>query len=94
MGVMVINARFFKPIDTKMLDTVFKENLPVTVFETDCEIGSLSSAILEAMNKKDHQIDIIGIQDHFVPQGSIRVLRQEEGIDIDTVFERLERKNA
>ncbi|WP_289642190.1 1-deoxy-D-xylulose-5-phosphate synthase [uncultured Dubosiella sp.] len=94
MGVMVINARFFKPIDTKMLDMVFKENLPVTVFETDCEIGSLSSAILEAMNKKDHQIDIIGIQDHFVPQGSIRVLRQEEGIDIDTVFERLERKNA
>ncbi|WP_304968857.1 1-deoxy-D-xylulose-5-phosphate synthase [uncultured Dubosiella sp.] len=94
MGVMVINARFFKPIDTKMLDTIFKENLPVTVFETDCEIGSLSSAILEAMNKKDHQIDIIGIQDHFVPQGSIRVLRQEEGIDIDTVFERLERKNA
>ncbi|WP_305151033.1 1-deoxy-D-xylulose-5-phosphate synthase [uncultured Dubosiella sp.] len=94
MGVMVINARFFKPIDTKMLDTIFKENLPVTVFETDCEIGSLSSAILEAMNKKDQQIDIIGIQDHFVPQGSIRVLRQEEGIDIDTVFERLERKNA
>lgn len=94
MGVMVINARFFKPIDTKMLDTIFKENLPVTVFETDCEIGSLSSAILEAMNKKDQQIDIIGIQDHFVPQGSIRVLRQEEGIDIDTVFERLEHKNA
>lgn len=91
LGVMIINARFFKPIDTKMLDTIMKENLPITVFETDCQIGSLSSAILEAMNDRDPHIDIIGIKDHYVPQGSLRVLRKEEGIDLDSVFERLEK---
>ncbi|EOS61077.1 1-deoxy-D-xylulose-5-phosphate synthase [Firmicutes bacterium M10-2] len=90
LGVMIINARFFKPIDTKMLDTIMKEKLPITVFETDCQIGSLSSAILEAMNTRDPQIDIIGIKDHYVPQGSLRVLRKEEGIDLESVFERLE----
>ncbi len=90
LGIMVINARFFKPVDTKMLDTILKEDLPVTVFETDAKIGSLSDAILEAMNRIDRKLDIIGIGDHFVPQGSIRILRKEEGIDLETVFERLE----
>ena len=90
MGLMVVNARFFKPLDTRMLDTLMKENLPIVVFETDCEIGSLSSAILEWLNKKEQRIQTLGIQDHFVHHGSVRTLRKEEGICIESLFEVLE----
>lgn len=90
MGLMVVNARFFKPLDTSMLDTLLKEQLPIVVFETDCEIGSLSSAILEWLNKKEQRIQTLGIADHFVHHGSVRTLRKEEGICIDTLFEVLE----
>ena len=90
MGLMVVNARFFKPLDTKMLDTLIKENLPIVVFETDCEIGSLSSAILEWLNKQEHRIQTLGIKDHFVHHGSVRTLRKEEGVCIESLFEVLE----
>lgn len=90
LGLMVVNARFFKPIDTKMLDTLVKEKLPITIFETDMKAGSLSSAILEFLNTIDHKVEIVGIDDHFVEHGSLRVLRKEEGIDIDSVFKVLE----
>ncbi len=90
IGLMVVNARFFKPLDTKLLDTLIKEKLPIIIYETDIKAGGLSSAILEFMSKYDERIKIIGIGDHFVDHGSIRILRKEEGIDMESVFKELE----
>jgi 1-deoxy-D-xylulose-5-phosphate synthase len=90
LGLMVVNARFFKPIDTELMDTLLRENLPITVYETDMKTGSLSSAILEYMNERQPAFEIVGIDDHFVPHGSIRMLRKEEGISTEDLFERLE----
>ncbi|MBQ0065304.1 MAG: 1-deoxy-D-xylulose-5-phosphate synthase [Firmicutes bacterium] len=89
--VLVVNARFFKPLDHDMLDYLFKLNLPIHVYETDCKIGSLSSAILEYKNEKDQNLQVIGIDDHFVTHGSIRSLRIQEHIDISTLFGELEK---
>lgn len=86
ISMIVVNARFFKPIDTECLDKLFKTNLKIHIYETDCKIGSLSSAILEYHNK---EFDILGIEDHFVPQGSIRSLRIEENIHINALFEHI-----
>lgn len=90
MGMIVVNARFFKPIDTALMDSLLRENLPITVYETDAQTGSLSSAILEYMNRRDPAVDVVGIQDHFVPHGSIPTLRKEEGISIEELFSHLE----
>jgi 1-deoxy-D-xylulose-5-phosphate synthase len=90
IGLMVVNARFFKPLDTKLLDTLIKEKLPIIIYETDIKAGGLSSAILEFMSQYDERIKIIGIGDHFVDHGSIRILRKEEGIDMESVFKELE----
>lgn len=91
LNLIVVNARFFKPMDTKMLKELFDMNLPITVYETDIKAGGLSSAILEFANDYSaRQIDIVGIEDHFVSQGSLRMLRRQEGIDLDALIERLE----
>ncbi|MDE6195944.1 MAG: 1-deoxy-D-xylulose-5-phosphate synthase, partial [Erysipelotrichaceae bacterium] len=72
LAISVINARFFKPLDTAMLEKIMGLQLPIIVFETDIRNGGLSSAILEYCN--DHGfssscIERIGIQDHFVGHG-------------------------
>ncbi|MDO4465873.1 MAG: 1-deoxy-D-xylulose-5-phosphate synthase [Bacillota bacterium] len=87
---IVVNARFFKPLDEEMLDYLFNTQLPMHIFETDCKIGSLSSAILEYKNKRDQDVQILGIEDHFVTHGSIRSLRIQEHIDLASLFKEIE----
>ena len=89
-SIVLVNARFFKPIDTNLLNELFGMNLPIVVFETDCEISSLSSAILEYKNKVTQEVAILGIEDHFVQHGSIRSLRIAEHINIESLFEELD----
>ncbi len=89
MNLLVVNARFFKPIDTKMIDLLIKMNLPITVYETDVKIGGLASSILEYLNTKEEWIHSIGIDDHFVCHGPVRELRKQEGISTEQLFETL-----
>ena len=93
LPITVVNARFIKPMDYDMLDTILSSKQKVIVYETDMLHGGLSSAILEYNN--DHgfmkQIKRIGIKDHYVPQGSIPQLRKREEIDLFTLFEEIEK---
>lgn len=90
MNLLIVNARFFKPVDTKMLQELVEMNLPITVYETDTTVGGLGEAILDEINRLEKKIDVIGIEDRFVPHGSIRSLRKLEGISTDALFEKLE----
>ena len=89
ISMIVINARFFKPIDTIMINELCSYDLPIYVYETDCKIGSLSSAILEYINTQKHILNTIGIEDHFVNHGSIRTLRIQEHIDTQSLFKEI-----
>lgn len=93
LPICVINARFLKPIDEEMLTSILASNLPIITYESDMLHGGLSSAILEFIN--DHgfqnQIHRIGINDHYVPQGSLPQLRKRERIDLCTLFEQINR---
>ena len=91
IGLLVVNARFFKPIDEVMMKDLLKLNLPITVYETDIKMGGLSSAILEYMNTLDEKIHVLGIDDHYVCHGSVRSLRIQEGISTECLFEELEK---
>lgn len=90
ISLIVVNARFFKPIDTKCMSALLEMHLPIIIFETDCKIGSLSSAIFEFENEYYHRDKVFGIGDHFVQHGSIRTLRIDENIHIEGLFKELE----
>jgi len=90
MNLLVVNARFFKPIDLGMLRKIKEMNLPITIYETDNVSGGLSDAILEGLNVIEPQVDVMAIQDKFVEHGSIRALRKLERISTEDLFERLE----
>lgn len=90
-ALCVINARFFKPLDEDMLMSLAEMKLPMLVYETDMQIGGLSSAILEFYNDKQTSVQLkrIGLHDHFVEQGSLPQLRKVEHIDMNTLFEEI-----
>lgn len=85
----VVNARFFKPIDEKMLDEIAEKHCPILIYESDMLAGGLSDAILEYYNDCQASVSIkrIGIKDHFVQHGSIPQLRKSEHIDSNSVFQ-------
>lgn len=91
IDLLVVNARFFKPIDEIMMKELLKMDLPITVYETDMKIGGLSDAILEFINTMEERVHILGIEDHYVCHGSIRSLRIQEGISTECLFEELEK---
>lgn len=88
LAIRVVNARFFKPIDTNLIDRLCEEHLPIFIYETDMLAGGLSSAILEYANDRGYNQHFIrlGIDDHFVEHGSLPQLRKAEHIDINHLF--------
>ncbi|NCC55169.1 MAG: 1-deoxy-D-xylulose-5-phosphate synthase, partial [Erysipelotrichia bacterium] len=91
LAISVVNARFIKPLDQEMLEALLASDLEIIVYETDMLHGGLSTAILAFNN--DHGfgkvIKRIGIEDHYVPQGSLPQLRKREGIDLSTLFDEI-----
>lgn len=90
LSMIVVNARFFKPIDQEMCKELFNLDLPIYVYETDVKIGGLSSAVLEYQNEIENHIHILGIDDHYVQHGPIRSLRKKEHIDLESLFREIE----
>jgi 1-deoxy-D-xylulose-5-phosphate synthase len=91
LPINLVNARFIKPVDEKMINEIVRCDLPVFVYQPDMEIGGLSSAILEycAMTQLSLKLTSIGLKDEYIPHGSIGILRKKYGIDINSLFEQV-----
>ncbi len=80
ISVKVINARFIKPLDKKMLNELFQENVPLLTIEEAILEGGFGSAVLEyACEAGQHKIviDRMGIPDKFIEHGSVTKLLEE-----------------
>lgn len=95
LKINLINARFIKPMDYSLLNQLHKDNQSLVVYETDMMTGSLGSMISYYYSKQNMQMHIhyFGIDDHYTPQGSIDELLKHENIDIDNLYQYLERLN-
>lgn len=89
LSILVVNCRFFKPIDIECIKIVAKAGIPVYIYETDMKEGGLGSSVLESCCDLDIKMEIIrlGISDHYVQQGSDNQLRKSERIDMNTLFD-------
>jgi 1-deoxy-D-xylulose-5-phosphate synthase len=47
MPLAIVNARFIKPLDEKLIEEIVHWHIPVFVYQPDMEIGGLASGILE-----------------------------------------------
>jgi 1-deoxy-D-xylulose-5-phosphate synthase len=85
LSIRVINARFAKPIDSRMLQTVIAADHPIITVEDHGVIGGFGAAVLEAaadLRLPTDRIVRLGIPaDRLIPQGSRPGQLAECGID-------------
>jgi 1-deoxy-D-xylulose-5-phosphate synthase len=83
-SVMVINARFVKPLDRNLISSVASVVPRIVTIEDNILQGGFGSAILEFLNKTEFshiRIKRLGMPDKFIEQGSQEELRRIYGLD-------------
>lgn len=88
LPVSIINARYIKPLDSEMLQTLASRDIQLFVYEQDYKTNGLGSLILHHLNDIgiSKHIKIYGLPDKFIPQGTSGQLRKEFRIDLNTLF--------
>ncbi len=91
IDAMVVNPRFIKPLDTTLLESIFRRRIPIVTVEEGTLIGGFGSAVLETASELGYTPAIlrIGLPDHFATQGSLRELRAMYGLDADGIVRRI-----
>lgn len=92
VSVKVVNARFIKPMDEKMLHDLLESNMPILTIEEAVLQGGFGSAVLEfAHDHGYHQavINRMGIPDRFIEHGSVKELLNEIGLTASHIIERV-----
>ena len=86
------DLRFVKPLDTDLLDQIFKNYTQIIHVEDGTVLGGAGSALLEYAHSCGYTaaVECLGIQDGFVSQGSVEKLYQTQGLSVDQLRERFE----
>lgn len=87
----IINARFVKPIDTEILDEAAGSHRLIVTMEENVASGGFGEKVRDYLDKKhpDVQLLTISLPDEYVEHGNVEILRQEVGIDAETIEDRI-----
>jgi 1-deoxy-D-xylulose-5-phosphate synthase len=88
ISATIINARFVKPLDTRLILEHASELKKIVIVEEHVLDGGFGSAIIETLvdnGIQDFKLKRIGIRDRFVEHGPQKVLRHDYEIDKDAV---------
>jgi len=78
---------FVKPLDEQLLTSIFKEHESIITLEDGTIIGGFGSGILEfkAKNKYKNEVQVLGIPDEFIEQGTIDELQRFSKINVENL---------
>lgn len=87
----LINARFAKPLDEACLLEVTEKHRLIVTMEENVASGGFGEHVTRFYNEHEKPLVIlnIAIPDEYVEHGNVDILRQEVGIDADTVVTRI-----
>jgi 1-deoxy-D-xylulose-5-phosphate synthase len=87
ISVAHYDMRFLKPLDNKLLKTVFSRFNKIITLEDASVVGGLGSAVIEYMNDNSYKAKVLrlGIPDRFVDQGTQEELYRECGYDAEGI---------
>ncbi len=89
ISATVVNARFVKPLDHKLIGTLAGRIDKVVTVEENVRQGGFGSAVLECLAEAGIGVTgfrMIGIPDTFVEHGAQKILRAKYGIDSDGIL--------
>ncbi len=90
-GVSLINARFVKPIDEEAVTEACRFHALIVTMEENVASGGYGEKVLDFMNRsglKNHFLNI-SIPDAYVEHGNVELLKQEIGIDAESITRRI-----
>ena len=87
ISVAHFDMRFLKPLDNKLLKTVFSRFNKIITLEDASIVGGLGSAVIEYMNDNSYKAKVmrLGIPDRFVDHGTQEELYNECGYDAEGI---------
>ena len=85
--VSLINARFAKPIDTDVIEEMCKNHSLIVTLEENVASGGYGEKVRDYVfdNKLDCDVLIVALPDDYVEHGNVDILKQEVGIDTDSI---------
>lgn len=91
LDTTVINMRFVKPIDKKMLEKLANDHTLIVTVEENAVMGGAGSAVLEALqaiqspNKSPIRTLCLGLPDKFIEHGVHETMLTECGLDAEGI---------
>lgn len=90
-GCTLVNARFVKPLDEKMIERIQAEHKLLVTMEENVKSGGFGEAVLEYLNEIGSKVKSMNISlpDDYVEHGNVELLKADAGIDADSVLKRI-----
>ena len=90
-GVSLINARFVKPIDEESVREACRDHMLIVTLEENVACGGYGEKVLNFMDRSDLKNKYLNISlpDAYVEHGNVEVLKQQVGIDADSIVKRI-----
>lgn len=90
-GVSLINARFVKPIDEEAVREACRDHVLIVTMEENVACGGYGEKVLDFMSRSGLKSRHLGISipDAYVEHGNVELLKQEIGLDADTIVSRI-----
>lgn len=87
------DMRFLKPLDEKLLHTIFATYSRIITIEDGTIKGGLGSSILEFSSKNNYKnnISILGVPDEFIHQGTVDELHKIAKIDSESILQEIKK---
>lgn len=88
INATLVNARFIKPLDTKILDRLALKNKKIVTMEENVKNGGFGMAVSEYMQEyhPEVKVQIIALPDAFITHGNPKLLKAKAGIDADSIY--------
>lgn len=87
----IVNATFIKPIDKELLKDLKNKQYDIITIEDNIISGALGVSILEYLNciKYKGNMNLLGYNDEFIPQGNIDLLYKKYGLDPKSISDKI-----
>lgn len=89
--VTLVNGRFVKPIDTKMIEHLSPNHKLLVTMEENVESGGFGEKVRTYVDERKWDMSVLSIcvPDEYVEHGNVELLRKEIGIDAETIVNKI-----
>lgn len=96
LNATLVNMRFVKPLDTKLIAQLAREHSLIVTLEEGCIQGGAGSAVNEFLLAEDLQVRVLnlGIPDRLIEQAKPEQQRNDCGLDAASIQQSIEKKLA